>query len=100
MARNGARHTRQRMADEFTTNDAAPTGAEAPAASPAASPAAAPATAPPASPAAPTGPQTSIEAAVLGLEATGLKLDAPLPEDQVVRIGSAKDGKVEAGTAP
>jgi hypothetical protein len=46
-----------------------------------------PSPAPAAAPAAPEAPKTSLEAAVLGLESTGLKLDQPLADDQAVRIG-------------
>jgi hypothetical protein len=45
-------------------------------------------------------PKTSLDAAVLGLEAQGLKLDRPLPDAEVVRIGRQPDGDagvVDAG---
>jgi hypothetical protein len=76
---------------------------DAPAAAPAASstsaPEAAPAAAAPAAPAAaPAAPATSLDAAVLGLEATGLKLDQPPPDDEVVRIGGAPGGEAGADT--
>lgn len=73
----------------------APTEAPAPAPAPVEAPAPAPAPAPAEAPAAaPAGPTSSLEAAVLGLEATGLaKLDQPLPEDQVVRIGQPSTDK-------
>lgn len=79
---------------------AAPAEAPAPAPAPAESPAPAPAPSEPSAPApAPAAPANSLEAAVLGLESTGLaKLDQPLPEDQVVRVGKPNTDK--AGDAP
>ncbi len=69
--------------------------APAPAPAPAADTASAPAPAP-----APAAPTSALEAAVLGLESTGLaKLDTPLPEDQVVRIGQPTE-KDAAGEPP
>ena len=76
----------------------APAPAEAPAPAPAPAEAPAPAPAPAEAPA-PAAPTSSLEAAVLGLEATGLaKLDTPLPEDEIVRIGQPSTDK--AGAPP
>lgn len=81
----------------------APTEAPAPAPAPVEAPAPAPAPEPsaPAPAPAPAAPATSLEAAVLGLEATGLaKLDQPLPEDQVVRIGQPSTDKADPSASP
>jgi len=53
-----------------------------------------------AAPAEPPAPTSSLEAAVLGLESTGLKLDQPLPEDQVVKIGQQTEAEPEPETDP
>ena len=72
----------------------APSGATS-ASVPAAAPAEPPAPAGQASPPAPA-PQSSLDAAVLGLEAKGLKLDQPLPDDAVVKVGRPPDGEAGA----
>ncbi len=81
---------------ELLDSASAPVAAPEPASAPAEpasapSPAPAPAAAAPASEStAPAAASSSLEAAVLGLEATGLaKLDQPLPEGEVVRVGEA-----------
>ena len=77
----------------------APAPAEAPAPAPAPAEAPAPAPAPAEAPA-PAAPTSSLEAAVLGLEATGLaKLDTPLPEDEIVRIGQPSTDKAAPPTS-
>jgi hypothetical protein len=53
-----------------------------------------------AAPAEPPAPKTSLEAAVLGLESTGLKLDQPLPADQVVRTGQQTEAEPEPEADP
>ena len=92
---------------------AATPAASPPASSPPPSPAATPAAAPsssaggesgsalstPSASSAPAAPKTSLDAAVLGLEASGLKLDQPLPEDQVVRIGGKPTGEPGAAAS-
>jgi hypothetical protein len=84
--------------DAVIDTTAAPAEAPAPAPAPAEAPAPAPAEAPAPAPAAPA---SSLEAAVLGLEATGLaKLDQPLPEDQVVRIGQPPTDKTDPLASP
>ena len=80
--------------DAIDAPAAAPAEAPAPAPAPVEAPAPAPAEA-----SAPAAPTSSLEAAVLGLEATGLaKLDQPLPDADVIRVGDPVTDK--AGDPP